>query len=224
MELLSMGKHKMRKIIFEGIDCSGKTTIIKYLSEVLEDKNIKYKYIDEISESPLSGLLQSMLEKDPFFRLKKNFKTSIFETLLLMADNCFRDEYTNYGNRKEDFLIFDRDYLSILAYQGNIISKDYDNSDKLLKSLEEVLRFANPFSQKDTTLVYVSTPIDQCLKRIQQRDNLILSKNDQLFLETTKKSFETYLKDSPLKIIHLDGTKNPSYNANKLYELIKNEE
>ena len=73
----------MKHIIFEGIDCAGKTTTIEKLSETLARKKIFSRCIDEISDSPIFEVQQSIFKKDPFFRLHQPFKTSLFETFLL---------------------------------------------------------------------------------------------------------------------------------------------
>ena len=66
-------------IIFEGIDASGKTTLLNETLKVLIEKGEKAEYIREIGNTPLQLLLNDMLSKDLFFQSKEKFNTSIYK-------------------------------------------------------------------------------------------------------------------------------------------------
>ena len=83
------------KVIIEGIDGVGKTTIIKAIEKELSTRKIQHQVIDEIEESPISDVLTKMLHEDPFFQGKKDFDTSVFESLLLAADHQYKQSCLN---------------------------------------------------------------------------------------------------------------------------------
>ena len=80
-------------IIFEGIDGTGKTTLINRIIKKLNEKSYKTNYIKEIEDTPLQPVLKKMLDNDPFFKNNKDFKTSVFETFILAADFFYKQEY-----------------------------------------------------------------------------------------------------------------------------------
>ena len=79
-------------IVFEGIDASGKTTLLNETLKVLIEKGEKAEYIREIGNTPLQLLLNDMLSKDLFFQSKEKFNTSIYETFLLAAGFFYKQE------------------------------------------------------------------------------------------------------------------------------------
>ena len=126
-------------IIFEGVDGSGKTTIIDNFKQDLESKKEIVRYVDELTQdSPISEILAKMLSDDPFFMLDKTFPTSIFESLLLAADMHYRQERYKYN---DGYNLYDRDFLSILSYQKEILKDDYSNYMDFYKPFKEIVLF-----------------------------------------------------------------------------------
>ena len=80
-----------------------------------------------------------MLSDDPFFMLDKSFSLlQFFESLLLAADMHYRQEKYKY---KDGFNLYDRDFLSILAYQKQILKGDYSNYMEFYKPFKEIVAF-----------------------------------------------------------------------------------
>jgi thymidylate kinase len=214
----------VNKVIFEGIDGSGKTTLIKNLVETFSYNGVKALYVDEIGKSPVSEILKKMLSEDIFFRSSYEFNTSMFETLLLAADNHFRNQYIGNLVKKEkdlEYVFFDRDYISILVYQKGILERDHPKkTHEIIKNLEILLTFELPFEDDLTQYVYVNTPVDICLKRVQNRDKKKLNSEEISFLKDTKKEFDKYFlsKLSREKIHLIDGSLEPKYNSEKLFQ------
>lgn len=206
-------------IIFEGIDGVGKTTVIDYLKKDLESKNEIVRYVDELTQdSPISDILGKMLSDDPFFMLDKSFPTSIFESLLLASDMHYRQERYKYN---DGYNLYDRDFLSILSYQKEILKGDYPNYMDFYKPFKEVVLFnLKPID----LLVYIHAPLDLSVSRIASRDKRILLENQKQFLLSLKSSLEQELlpelEEKKIKVLRLDGRDNPTNNVSKIYREI----
>ncbi len=206
-------------IIFEGIDGVGKTTIINSLRTDLEARKETVRYIDELTQdSPISGILNQMLGDNPFFRLDKPFPTSIFESLLLAADLHYRQERYRYT---DGYNLYDRDFLSILAYQKEILKMDYKNyMDFYLPFKQMVLFNLKPVH----LMVYVHAPLEVSVERVAQRDNIRFVHEQRMFLQNLKSSIEEdlipQLEKQNMKVLRLDGTNVPGQNVSRIYKEI----
>ena len=206
-------------IIFEGVDGAGKTTIIDNLKQDLESKKEIVRYVDELTQdSPISEILGKMLSDDPFFMLDKSFPTSIFESLLLAADMHYRQERYKYNN---GYNLYDRDFLSILSYQKEILKADYINYMDFYKPFKEIVLFnLKPID----LLVYVHVPLEVSVSRVALRDNIVFLEKQRKFLLSLKKSLEQELipelEAQKIRVLKLDGRKKPSHNISKIYKEI----
>ena len=176
-------------IIVEGIDGTGKTTLINDLIFILEKESYSTCYIKEIEDSPLKPILDSMLEDDPFFNKNKEFSTSIYETFILAANFFYKQEYFRDSNK--DINIYDRDFLTILCYQKIILAKDYGNKsqdfyDHFVKCIMFDLK-------KVDLLIYMDIPLEISFERVESRDKMIMTKNQKEFLKESKQLFESVL-------------------------------
>ena len=156
-----------------------------------------------------------MLSDDPFFNLSKSFPTSIFESLLLAADMHYRQERYKYD---DGYNLYDRDFLSILSYQKEILKNDYQNYMDFYRPFKEVVMFnLKPID----LLVYVHTPIDVSVSRVAMRDKREFLESEKQFLVSLKNSLENELlpelEQQKVKMLRLDGRNNPTINVAKIY-------
>lgn len=206
-------------IVFEGIDGVGKSTIINTMMVDLSAKKEVVRYVDELTQdSPISGVLSKMLSDDPFFNLDKSFPTSIFESLLLAADMHYRQEKYKY---EDGFNLYDRDFLSILAYQKEILKGDYANYKEFYEPFKNLVMFnLKPID----LLVYVHAPVELSIERVAARDKIQYLEKEKKFLTDLKKSYEEELlpelEKQNIKVLRLDGRQKPSSNIIKIYNEI----
>lgn len=206
-------------IIFEGIDGVGKTTIIDNFKQDLENKNEIVRYVDELTQdSPISDILGKMLSDDPFFMLDNSFPTSIFESLLLAADMHYRQEKYKYN---DGYNLYDRDFLSILTYQKQILKSDYNNFMDFYKPFKEIVLFnLKPID----LLVYVHAPLEVSVSRVASRDKREFLESQKQFLLSLKNAYEQELipelEEQKIKVLKLDGREAPSNNISKIYREI----
>ena len=206
-------------IVFEGIDGVGKTTVIDSLKKDLEEKKEIVRYVDEhTQDSPISDILNKMLSDDPFFMLDKGFPTSIFESLLLAADMHYRQEKYKYN---DGFNLYDRDFLSILSYQKEILKEDYSNYMDFYRPFKEIVLFnLKPID----LLVYIQAPLEVSVSRVAKRDNIEFIESQRKFLQALKTSLESelipQLEKQNVKVLRLDGRDKPYQNVSKIYKEI----
>lgn len=206
-------------IVFEGIDGVGKTTVIDSLKKDLEAKNEIVRYVDELTQdSPISDILNKMLSVDPFFMLDKGFPTSIFESLLLAADMHYRQEKYKYN---DGYNLYDRDFLSILSYQKEILKDDYENYMDFYRPFKEIVLFnLKPID----LLVYIHAPLEVSVSRVAKRDNIEFIESQRNFLQALKTSLESelipQLEKQNVKVLKLDGRDKPYQNVSKIYKEI----
>ncbi len=206
-------------IVFEGIDGVGKTTVIDSLKKDLEAKKEIVRYVDELTQdSPISDILNKMLSDDPFFMLDKGFPTSIFESLLLAADMHYRQEKYKYN---DGYNLYDRDFLSILSYQKEILRDDYENYMDFYRPFKEIVLFnLKPID----LLVYIHAPLEVSVSRVAKRDNIEFVESQRKFLQALKTSLESelipQLEKQNVKVLKLDGRDKPYKNVSKIYKEI----
>lgn len=209
-------------IIFEGADASGKTTVMNKFGNLLEANNEKFYLINELEESPLSGVLAKMFQEDPFLLSKKQFKTSIYETLVLAANHFYKQEF--FRDNSDKIIVYDRDFLTVLAYQKYVLQCEYGrNYEKFYKPFKEMMLFdLKPVE----TIAYLKVPIEVSLQRIITRARENPYNTEQIeFLKAIKRNFEEELIpeviDIGIDVMELDGTLDPDLNAKKIYQKVK---
>lgn len=202
-------------LLFEGVNGSGKTTIINALIKKLEKMGLKYERISDLeTDTPLNPVLKMMFADSVFLEMSKDFKTSLFESLVLAADHHYIQEM----HRKDTGItIYDRDFISVLAYQKDIINKEYKDGDKFFKPFREIMLY----QLKDLDLIcYVTIPIEENIARTEKRDNRKFSEEEKQTILSLKNNMEeeidSYCQLSETPLLVLDGRKNAQENADEI--------
>lgn len=208
-------------IVFEGIDASGKTTIIRALKKILDSKNIKSQVIADIKEpTPLLPVFQEMFSSN-FLELDEGFKTSLYQTLLFACSHFYVQEKNKNNSH---VTIYDRDIFTLLSYQKELVRQEYpDNYNEFFKPFREMLMFEN---KKIDMLVYVSIPVEENIKRKIQRDGLLFSEEERKKLYTFKSNMELEIKQYVQKhpntiLLQLDGREDPLENCKKIIDALR---
>jgi len=201
-------------IVFEGIDASGKTTIINYLKNILINNQKKCQVIADLKEpTPLLPIFEEMFSSN-FLELDEHFKTSIYETLLFACSHFYIKEKNKLNNH---ITIYDRDIFTLLAYQKELIRREYPKDyEKFFKPFKQMLLFEE---KKIDLLVYVQIPLEENIKRKKTRDKLDFTDEDEqklkIFKENLEIELQEYKSNHPETVmISLDGRDSVSKNCN----------
>ncbi len=209
-------------VVFEGVNGSGKTTLISNLKRVFDENKISYEYVADLeTETPLKPVLEKMFSESVFLELGNQFKTSLFESLVLAAEHHFIQEKFR---AKDGIIIYDRDFLSILAYQKDIIKKDYpEDWEEFYNAFRTILLYR----LKDIDLIcYVSIPTEDNIKRTEQRDKRKFSEKEKQLIVNLKNNMEDeieyFCEKTKTKLLILDGRENPETNSKEIINLLQN--
>jgi len=134
-------------IVFEGIEGSGKTTLIDHISKNLKKKKLKFIKIREPGGNNNSELIRKLI-------LNKNNKFNSFTDLMLYFaarnENIHKVIKKNYNKK---IILMDRFTDSTLAYQHYGMGLDKNLIDKinkiLLKKIKPRAVFVNVVSEKN---------------------------------------------------------------------------
>ena len=204
-------------IIFEGISGAGKTTIIEELLKGLSNQEVTY--IPDLEyETPLTEILLKLVTNNLFMESEVNFKTSIFESLLLAANHHYTQEKLR---NNPGITIYDRDFISVLAMQKEIIKLEYDNWEEFYKSFRKIMLFSlKPIDH----IVYVETPIEICVQRLEQRDNRNLNLDDIEMLKQINSNMKSECSQLSSKygfdIINVNGNHDVEKNVNLIKKVL----
>tara|TARA_Y100000590_G_scaffold247883_1_gene278509 strand:+ start:584 stop:1201 length:618 start_codon:yes stop_codon:yes gene_type:complete len=134
-------------IVFEGIEASGKTTLINYVSNFLKKNKIDYIKIREPGGNKNSELIRKLILN------KKNKFNSFTDLMLYFAARSENIEKIIIKNYKKKIILIDRFTDSTLAYQhyGMGLNKLLINkiNQILLKKIKPQITFLNIVNEKN---------------------------------------------------------------------------
>lgn len=176
-------------VTFEGIDGSGKSTIIKTVFETLKSNDYDVVLTFEPTNSWIGKIVQKCIKtkSDPF--------VTAFTFIADRVDHCKKiQKWLDSGK----IVLCDRYAESTYAYQGAQMEDLVDDPIKWLQDLSK-----NRIIIPERTFLFVISPSDS-VARIQNRDNLIpFEKVD--FLEKVHKNYLNICKGK--RFIKLNATK-----------------
>ncbi len=149
---------KGKFITLEGIEGSGKSTSLKDIANILDQKFIDYVITKEPGSGPLGKDLRSLLLSND------NKISGEVELLLMMADRKNHlDSLVIPNLNNGNWVISDRYLDSTYAYQGGGRNMDFALIDELSKSLN--------LPVPDLTILF-DLPVQIALERAKKRANL----------------------------------------------------
>lgn len=200
-------------ISVEGIDGSGKSSLVDLLEKRLKEENFETLKTKEPGATSLGKVLRDILQDRKF---SINNKT---EFLLFSAD---RSENINKivipALKSNKIVISDRMTDSTFAYQGFARGLD-------INFIKEVTKFATENIFPDLTIylkIDYKTAIDRLKSRAKKLNQTLscFEKEKEDFFKKTISGFETIFKDRD-NIIEIDGTENLESITLKALEKIK---
>jgi len=188
--------NKKPLIVFEGIEGSGKTTLINHVSNYLKKKKISFIKIREPGGNKNSELIRNVI-------LNKNNNFNSFTDLMLyFAARSENVEKVIYKNYKKKIILLDRFTDSTIAYQhyGMGLNKLLiENINKiLLKNIKPSIVFINIINMKNLTTRL------SLRKKKNRYDNFKINfykKVQKGFLKLSKKNRNYVIVDSNKNII-----------------------
>ena len=113
--------------------------------------------------------------------------------------------------------IYDRDFISVLAYQKDIIKNEYSNWQLFYESFRNIMLFE---LKNVDLLAYISIPTEENIRRTEERDNRKFSQQEIELLFKLKENMEDEIKLlhelSGTQILYLDGREDPKVNVEKI--------
>ncbi len=181
----------MKKFItFEGIDGSGKTTILHIVAEKLREVGFDVIETFEPTNTWLGDNVRRCIEKDtdPFIT-----------TFAFIADRMQHGKQIEKWLREGKIVLCDRYVDSTYAYQGVQLRKFIDQPIKWLKELSSNIPIP------DRTFLFILNP-KKALERIRNRENLIPFEKIS-FLTKVQENYEKLAReDKRFMIIDADGS------------------
>lgn len=194
-------------IVFEGLDGAGTTTQLRRLRDVLSQLGLGVETTNEPTNGPIGAALRQTIEGrvhlDP-----------VAQALAFAADRA--DHLFNTYNGVElslksgSWVLCDRYLMSGLAYQA---SSGIDL---------EWLRSANKFFMTPDATIFIDTPVDVCLRRINARGQHVELFHDSDRLGAVQRQYYHLLRDTSLtgELIHADGNRDVDAVAREIYTQI----
>ena len=195
-------------ITFEGIEGSGKSSLIAQLKKYFKSSKLEAFFSKEPGGTDLGKEIRKIL-----LNPKHSFDPTS-ELLLLLADRAEHVQKIIRPNLQKNKLIFCDRYLdSTLAYQGS--GRNLDK--KIIKEMFKALDFPIP----DLTIL-LDVPVQIGLSRARKRNKLDrFEKEDLNFHENVRRSYLDLAKNDSSRIVLFDSSISEEELFKKAVNLIK---
>ena len=195
-------------ITFEGIEGSGKSSLIAQLKKYFKSSKLEAFFSKEPGGTDLGKEIRKIL-----LNPKYSFDPTS-ELLLLLADRAEHVQKIIRPNLQKNKLIFCDRYLdSTFAYQGS--GRNLDK--KIIKEMFKVLDFPIP----DLTIL-LDVPVQIGLSRARKRNKLDrFEKEDLNFHENVRRSYLDLAKNDSKRIVIFDSSISEEELFKKAVNLIK---
>lgn len=193
-------------IVFEGLDGAGTTTQIKRLAAKIEKAGRKVFLTHEPTDNPIGKVVRQVLQH--------KIKTTPEALALLYSsdrdDHLYNPEYGIKGYIENDYIVLsDRYFYSSIAYQGVECDIDF---------VERINRFPHA-----GLLIFVDTPVDSCMGRIDKRgeEKELFDRAD--FLKKVRDNYIRQTKNLPeeTSLLVIDGDLPIEIIEEKIWEGVK---
>lgn len=205
----------MTFIVFEGIDGTGKTTLIKEIQAKLNSSEVIS--VTEFPKSYLDGYLTRLELKDPSLHLNPNINTPLAQTLVLAGAAAYKYEtqIRDLISSNYKLVLVDRYIYSVFAFQSLILQDEANVT--LNDSITWLHQITSALPKPDLT-IFLSVPIDIIKHRIEGRGETV---SDD-FLSFLNKVHESYIQvfSNSSNVIKYENIGDIDTNANNIIEII----
>ncbi len=195
-----------RFIVLEGMDGAGTTTQMKAIAEAFDQAGVQFHATFEPTSSPFGSLVRKVLHKEIV-------TTPLALAMLFAAD-------------REDHLHNPITGITKKLNSGNIVISDrYLFSSLAYQSVEcgfERVNALNDFPLPKF-VIYLDTPIEDCLTRISSRNNERDLFERQEFLALVRDNYELIFSDLPpsVNLIRIPGQKSKEEITTMILTILK---
>jgi len=195
-------------ITLEGIEGSGKTSSIKSITDILDNKNTNYVITREPGGSSIGNELRSIL-LDPNTEI-----SSEVELMLMLADRKDHVEKVVLPNLEAgNWVISDRFMDSSFAYQGGGRGLDKETINTFSKNLK--------FPIPDLTLLF-DVPVETSLSRVKVRGKLDrFEQEDVVFHNRIREAYLKLAKENISRIQIVDSSQEIERMLKNVEQIIK---
>ena len=202
-------KNGGKFIAFEGIDGSGKSTQIEYLTEKLKKENIYYYTTMEPTDSPIGSLIHQIMTG----RVKTDNKVIAALFVAERLDHLLNDLNGLKAKIDEGItVISDRYYFSSYAYHSVDMPMEW-----VIQANDQCKQILKP-----TATVFIDVDPDTAIERIaKNRFHQELFEKKSRLVKVREKYFESFEKEkSEENIIIVDGNRSQEEIAKEIWNKI----
>lgn len=172
-------RHGPVIVAVEGLEGSGKSSVITYCSELLKAQGLRVACVPEFSTTLVGDYLRERLQGNRFLLDPDGAPSAWTQIHAVAADTAIALEYTipQLASRY-DIILKDRYRESIIACQHVALSHEYGYSyeEARLLTASIVARLPDPA----TTIVWLEASLESRRARVQQRGDYVAG-DDQTF-------------------------------------------
>ncbi len=194
----------MAFIVFEGLDGSGKSTLMRNLSEHLRSQQKNFIMTREPGGTPLAEDIRNLL-----LRREGEAPVARTEVLLYQASRAQHvDTVIEPALKAGQWVLCDRFYASTIAFQ--CFARGLDR-----KQIDYLNMYATNNRTPDLT-VLLDLPVQESLSRIEQRNLKLGSDSDRMeaeklsFHQAVREGYLAQAKERPNDWLTIDANKSPS--------------
>lgn len=196
----------MKIIEIEGLDKSGKHTLVKDLEKWLSDNNKKVKVVDFHDYSTPTGKeIRRILDG------KVDYPTTVVESLMLVNKLEKESQYKQWESEGVDYVLLDR-------YIGSQICYVKPNTDRLwLLNLVRCLR-------KPDYSILIDIPSEVSMSRKGKWGENDIYESSKTLLDSTRKNYlQLYENTDRAYVVYSNGTKTQEQIKEEVMEYFKSE-
>lgn len=190
----------------EGISGAGKTTAIRLLKQKLGNCITLGGFNVGEGSSVLTKFCNELISKKHMLQLP-----AISELHLLIAEILMDIEINiNPALTKDKIVLYDNYWCSVLYYEIARARTIHQNQPMLLDYIRNTIRSAEAYCNiphPDLT-IFIDCPIEIVIKRVEERDGVLLTDNEIRILNEVDKLYKESLFVYPTIIIRNDSTIN----------------